>query len=204
MARHKTPLIDRLQEQSDTSGECWLWNGSMLNSGYGTIGKGGRGGGKITVHRAAWVLASREPIPDGLFVLHTCDVKRCWRNDEPGTYTVRGVVRPRFGHLWLGTQADNSQDKAEKGRAPAGDMNPARLHPERMPRADRHWTRRRPEWVRRGAAHHNTVLTEATVREARQRWVFRKVTVKMLAEEYGVSDKALADALRRITWRHVK
>jgi hypothetical protein len=45
-------------------------------------------------------MAARGPIPPGLFVLHTCDVRRC--------------INPE--HLWLGTISDNKQDELKKGR----------------------------------------------------------------------------------------
>lgn len=50
-------------------------------------------------HRAVWT-AYNGPIPDGLFLLHKCDVKAC--------------VNPE--HLSLGTQADNIRDMINKGR----------------------------------------------------------------------------------------
>jgi hypothetical protein len=50
-------------------------------------------------HRVAWVLANGE-IPGGLWVLHKCDNRLC-SNPE---------------HLFLGTQTDNMQDMAKKGR----------------------------------------------------------------------------------------
>jgi len=46
-------------------------------------------------------------IPDGMFVCHTCDVKRCINPD----------------HLWLGTNRDNIKDAISKGvpiRPPIG------------------------------------------------------------------------------------
>jgi hypothetical protein len=68
-------------------------------------------------HRVAWELATGEPVPSGMDVLHTCDNPPCARNDEPGVYFIRGIYRPRFGHLWLGTNLDNIIDRVEKGRS---------------------------------------------------------------------------------------
>ena len=50
--------------------------------------------------RVAWELF-RGPIPEGLCVLHTCDVRHCVNPD----------------HLFLGTKRDNSDDMIRKGRA---------------------------------------------------------------------------------------
>jgi len=50
-------------------------------------------------NRVAWILF-RGPIPDGLQVLHSCDVTLC--------------VNP--GHLFLGDGSDNMQDSIRKGR----------------------------------------------------------------------------------------
>jgi hypothetical protein len=57
-------------------------------------------------HRYAWEL-TYGPIPEGLSVLHRCDVPRCVRPD----------------HLFLGTQADNLADMTAKGRRSAGERS---------------------------------------------------------------------------------
>lgn len=75
---------------------CWLWNASTLPSGYGQFCLAGKMKG---AHRVAYELYIG-PIPDGLHVLHACDVTWC--------------VNPE--HLFLGTHRDNMQDMTSKGR----------------------------------------------------------------------------------------
>src|SRR3990167_391996 len=61
-------------------GGCWIWQGGCDKNGYGvlsiSIGFGKER--KIKAHRLAWVFAHGE-IPDGLEVLHTCDIPPCVR-----------------------------------------------------------------------------------------------------------------------------
>jgi hypothetical protein len=77
---------------------CWLWSAHIRpDNGYGSFGMRGR---TTSAHRASWIIHFGE-IPEGLFVLHRCDNRRCVRPD----------------HLFLGTNKDNSDDKIAKGRA---------------------------------------------------------------------------------------
>lgn len=82
-------------EKTDTVDGCWLWTGCTDVDGYGVF----RSRPPTKAHRFAWTLA-HGPIPDGMWVLHSCDVPAC--------------TRP--GHLFLGTPRDNVRDCIEKGR----------------------------------------------------------------------------------------
>lgn len=99
--------FERLYTPEPATG-CWLWTASVNRSGYGKTKVGGK---HITAHRWSWML-HRGEIPEGLHVLHHCDVPAC--------------VNP--AHLWLGTALDNDADKRRKGRAPKMAIHrPARL-----------------------------------------------------------------------------
>lgn len=78
----------------DTSG-CWIWMGGTSH-GYGHIKINGK---TKKVHRVMWELTNG-PIPEGIFVLHTCDIPECANPD----------------HLFLGTHTDNMRDMIKKGR----------------------------------------------------------------------------------------
>lgn len=99
---------------------CWLWDGNPSRNGYGAISAGGYCGRSLSAHRVSYELHFGY-IPDGLCVLHKCDVKLCVNPD----------------HLFLGTSDDNNKDMAAKGRSAKGDKNGSRLHPERRARGEK-------------------------------------------------------------------
>jgi hypothetical protein len=54
----------------------------------------------VGAHKVSYLINKGE-IPEGLCVLHECDMRSCVRPD----------------HLWLGTVTENNADKIAKGRA---------------------------------------------------------------------------------------
>ena len=76
---------------------CWIWTGAELK-GYGRMVVNGK---YLRAHRISWELY-RGPIPDGLLVLHHCDVPACVNPD----------------HLYLGSDLDNMRDRLRRGRNP--------------------------------------------------------------------------------------
>lgn len=87
---------------------CWEWSASTKPFGYGQLAVNNR---PAYAHRISYEI-HYGPIPEGMFVRHTCDNPLC--------------VRPT--HLIVGTQLDNMKDMISRGRArhpPAyGEKNP--------------------------------------------------------------------------------
>lgn len=93
---------------------CWEWQGANT-AGYGAFAVPYRSG--MLAHRLVAQLFYG-PIPEGLFVLHSCDNRACCRPD----------------HLRLGTQQENVDDCGERGRRPRGTEKPnTRLHESDIP-----------------------------------------------------------------------
>lgn len=92
------PLAERLWENVEKSGDCWLWTGCVRPDGYGVIGEGGRGGRILRTHRVAYELLVG-PIPEGLTLDHLCCDTTCCnpRHLEPVTIgeNVRRATRRR-------------------------------------------------------------------------------------------------------------
>lgn len=171
------PRAERFSEKVDRPDGpvvCWPWTGYRAPNGYGRLG----GSPTEQAHRVAWELASGAPVPPGMVVIHVCDNRACVRNDEPGTYLCNGKLLPRYGHLALGTHADNLADMRAKGR-------------------DRYV----PSGVR-GEKHGKSKLTEADVIDIRlaKEWGY---TIHEIAPFYGVAPTTISRIWRRELWTHL-
>jgi hypothetical protein len=87
-------IFDSNIEKMDS---CWIWKGSFNRGGYGKIGM------KALAHRRSYEYY-KGVIPEGMCVLHSCDIRKCVNPD----------------HLFLGTLGDNNRDRTIKGRSVRG------------------------------------------------------------------------------------
>lgn len=98
------PYRDRFYKSIRKEGDCWIWIGYVGADGYGRIGAHRKW---RRAHIASYILHCGS-IPDGLWVLHKCDVRACVNPD----------------HLFLGTGLDNVADMVAKNRQAKGERFP--------------------------------------------------------------------------------
>jgi hypothetical protein len=154
-------LVDHMRRYSISVAGCWIWSGALDSHGYGVINIGGT----KKAHRVSWI-AFNGPIPEGMSVLHKCDVPSC--------------INPN--HLFLGTQADNMADMIAKGRdrKAVGDNHPSRRYPElrrginnsraRLSEADIEAIRSSPMGCRKLAKLYGISVTHACNIRNRKAW----------------------------------
>jgi len=151
-------LSDRKQFIEDNHtvvGECWNWTRSCFTSnGRARISVGVK---SQLAARVSYVAFKLEPIGD-LLVCHSCDNVLCVNPD----------------HLWLGTNADNSKDMANKGRTKDqdGELNAA------------------------------AKLTNESVLRIRH-LIKCGITQREIAKIYGVSNGTINLIHKRKIWRHI-
>jgi len=104
----RIPPEQRFWPKVEKTPTCWLWKGTK-RGGYGLF-KEDPTRSHVSAHRFAWTMVNG-PIPSGLAICHTCDVRAC--------------VNP--AHMFLGTALDNNRDRKAKGRNAdtRGESNPS-------------------------------------------------------------------------------
>lgn len=94
--------ITRFHAKYQKTPSCWLWTAGKFRNGYGMFCVEHRYRQpqiNTQAHRVAYVLAKGD-IPQGMVVMHSCDVCACVNPD----------------HLTLGDQGDNIRDGVARGR----------------------------------------------------------------------------------------
>jgi hypothetical protein len=167
--RGKRNTLSDFEAHVDRSGgpeACHIWTLGKDKNGYGEF-KVSRV--KYRAHRLAWELANG-PIGDGLWVLHRCDNPSC--------------VNP--GHLFLGTNVENSADRDRKGR-------------QFTPRGERHGSHTHPECVVRGDRHPGSKLTYAKAKLIREMHL-SGWDQDRLAAHFDVSQPTVSAVIHRRRW----
>lgn len=170
-------LPERFWKKVAKSDGCWNWTGMVHPLGYAKIkADGGRGAKPLTASRVSYEL-NVGSIPPGLSVLHRCDNKICVRPD----------------HLFLGTLGDNNRDRWHKNRD-------AKMAPHNLERTLA-VSKTPPQRADFGASNVNAKMTEEIVTYARLNP--DNLTVRALAEKFGVNTKTMHEAIIGRRWRHV-
>lgn len=121
--RRRPGLRERFDALVDKGGNCWLWTGSTVSTGYGYISVDGK---SKRAHRVSYEM-NVGPIPDGMAIDHICHVPACVnpahlrpvtnkQNAEHRTGAqsnslsgVRGVSRDRWTGKWKASLQHNGQ-----------------------------------------------------------------------------------------------
>lgn len=96
---------------------CLEWPFQCFPNDYGSVLLEGTREGNV-VHRESYATIHGS-IPEGIYICHHCDNKKCYRPV----------------HLFAGTPSDNVKDMELKGRSKARNARPSI-------RGDKHWTKR--------------------------------------------------------------
>ena len=78
--------------------DCWPYKNGSSRYPYIKIN-----GKSYPAHRIAWELSNNTTIPEGMYILHKCDNKRCCNPN----------------HLYCGTPQDNMRDRWNRNPTPA-------------------------------------------------------------------------------------
>jgi uncharacterized protein (DUF433 family) len=204
-------------------GPCWLWTGALYKStGYGAFGYQGR---TEPAHRAAWLLAHPdEPLTRTDIIAHHCDIRACARLAHLFKTTHAGnradmYAKQRHEHGIRHHNAKLTEEDVQtiRARYAQGVTQPDLAHDYGVTQTLVSRVIRRQIWrhvpdpapllahgplKRHGEAHHNSKLTEAIVRDIRERYAAGGVSQQALADEYGLTQVNVSTIVRQKSWTH--
>lgn len=153
---HQLSAKERLNKfiKVNEENQCWIWTGGKNKKGYGSLSYNG----KTTIaHRLSYELYIGQ-IPNEMLICHHCDTPSC--------------INP--GHLFLGTNLDNSNDKFSKGRNKSSP----------------------------GQRNGNSKLTDDQVRSIKKK-LKNGVKVSDISKQYEVSETNISYIKKEKTWSHI-
>jgi len=184
------PLPDQSNPHYAGLDRCWVWTAGKRHDGYGQCWVGNK---TRTTHRTAWEITNG-PVPINIsgaptYILHRCDVPTCCNPD----------------HLWIGTQKDNMDDMANKGRKAiiTGDDHHSRRHPERLSRGDNHRSRLHPETILKGEKHGHAKITDAQAVAIRTMYVRGGLTQAAIGAMFGICHSSVSQIVNCKRWKHL-
>lgn len=206
---YQSAILNRCVPEPNSG--CWLWEGSMMNTGYGIL-RTKQPRAQHLAHRVSYA-AFVKNIRHDEFILHHCDNPLCVNPD----------------HLFAGTHDDNMRDMVAKGRSCLGERNAQRRLTESEIVAIREkgglatgvmdqWGISRQQacdiqtgvaWPhvagtrrgsrKRGSSHYLAKLTESEVRAV----FLDSRSHQSIADEYGVSRETVTRIKNFKVWTHV-
>jgi len=174
---------ERFWKSVNKTAGCWLWTSSLDKDGYGAFRADHDGIMHTRAHRFSYAL-HKGKIPSLLAVCHTCDVRAC--------------VNPE--HLFLGTNAENMDDKMAKGRHRV--INGESHYKARLTEEQAQAILLDPRPHSQIANAYNVARTTISSLKARYSWPglgeAKGVKAKRISPRRGVSDSVTPDMVREI------
>lgn len=224
--KDKRRFYAKVDRQEGEDG-CWLWSGKTTNAGYGRFSIGGS---SFSSHRVSFTMHGGVFVNGPLVCHGPCNRKLCVNPNHLSSGNPKSNMLDKIRDGTI-SKGDSHREKM-KGKAPTGDRNGARLHPERLSRGekhseimrrvaargercgaythpekvlrgDNHPSRLHPELRPRGEAHGRAKITELQVLEIRKRCADGQANFAQMGREYGVSGVLIRKIKRRDIWKHI-